>query len=186
MKMSNDNSYNDGQILARCRNGEVKAQIILYRQFSKAMYNIAMRFLNNKMDAEDILQESFVSAFNKLGDLSCDNAFGSWLKRIVINNCITHMKGKRIEYADIDDYHHYADESENDPLDIDPELIHNAIKQLPDGGRTILVLHSLEGYKHREIAEMLGISESTSKSQYRRALDLLSVNLKNKIYVNQA
>jgi RNA polymerase sigma-70 factor (ECF subfamily) len=61
--------------------------------------------------------------------------------------------------------------------------VHNAIKDLPAGGRTILVLHAMEGYKHREIAEMLGISESTSKSQYRRALDILFINLKQKIYV---
>ena len=68
--------------------------------------------------------------------------------------------------------------------DIDPVMIHNAIKLLPEGARTILVLHALEGYKHREIAEMLGVSESTSKSQYKRALELLSVNLKQKIYVS--
>ncbi len=77
------------QILERCKNGEVKAQFLLYKQYSKAMYNIAIRFLNNKMDAEDILQESFVTAFEKLGELSSHNAFGSWLRRIVINNCIT-------------------------------------------------------------------------------------------------
>jgi RNA polymerase sigma-70 factor (ECF subfamily) len=77
--MSIDDVNINVQILERCKNGEVKAQFLLYKQYSKAMYNIAIRFLNNKMDAEDILQESFVTAFEKLGELSSHNAFGSWL-----------------------------------------------------------------------------------------------------------
>src|SRR5674476_1555672 len=91
----------NGQLLERCRKGEVKAQFMLYKQYSRAMYNIAIRFLNNKMDAEDILQESFVSAFEKLGELTSDNAFGSWLKRIVINNCISHLRRNIFEFVDI-------------------------------------------------------------------------------------
>ena len=182
--MNSDELNINSQILARCRRGEVKAQFILYKQYSRAMYNIAIRFLNNKMDAEDILQESFVTAFEKLSELTSDNAFGSWMKRIVINNCITHLKRRRIAFDDIKDYP-AEDTDESDITGIDPTVIHNAIKLLPDGGRTILVLHALEGYKHREIAAMLGISESTSKSQYKRALELLAVNLKHKIYVSQ-
>jgi RNA polymerase sigma-70 factor (ECF subfamily) len=171
------------EIIRRCRNGEVKAQFMLYKQYSKAMYNIAIRFMNNKMDAEDILQESFVTAFENLSELTSDNAFGSWLKRIVINNCITQLR-KRIVLDDIGDHASIAsDENREEELSIDPALVHKAIKDLPTGGRTILVLHALEGFKHREIAEMLGITESTSKSQYRRALDILFINLKQKIYV---
>jgi RNA polymerase sigma factor (sigma-70 family) len=172
------------QLLERCRHGEVRAQFVLYKQYSKAMYNIAIRFLNNKMDAEDVLQESFVSAFENLNELTSDNAFGSWLKRIVINNCITHIRRNRFEFADIDDHGSVAVEDEENDLNIDPAIVHNAIKDLPAGGRAILVLHALEGYKHREIAEMLGISESTSKSQYKRSLDILFINLKQKIYVS--
>jgi RNA polymerase sigma factor (sigma-70 family) len=168
------------QLLERCRQGEVRAQFMLYKQYSKAMYNIAIRFLNNKVDAEDILQESFVSAFENLSELTSDNAFGNWLKRIVINNCITQLRRKRFEFIDIDDHGSFADVDEEDNLTIDPAVVHNAIKELPVGGRTILVLHALEGYKHREIAEMLGIS----KSQYQRSLEILFINLKQKIYVS--
>jgi RNA polymerase sigma factor (sigma-70 family) len=174
------------EILGRCKNGEVKAQFILYKQYSKAMYNIAIRILNNKMDAEDILQESFVTAFEKLGELSNFNAFGSWLKRIVINNCISHIRKGRIEFDDIDNYTSaiYSDDADPD-LSIDPLLVHFAIRELPTQGRAVLVLHALEGYKHKEISEMLGISESTSKSQYKRALNLLFIQLKGRIYVSQ-
>lgn len=137
------------------------------------------------MDAEDILQESFVTAFEKLGELTSNNAFGSWLKRIVINNCISHIRRNKIEFDDIDDHQSVigTDEGEEE-FNIDPALVHNAIKDLPPGARTILVLHALEGYKHREIAEILGVSESTSKSQYKRSLDILYTQIKNKIYVS--
>jgi RNA polymerase sigma-70 factor (ECF subfamily) len=183
--MSTDDVNINRQILERCKNGEVKAQFMLYKQYSKAMYNIAIRFLINKMDSEDILQESFLTAFEKLTELTNDNAFGSWLKRIVINNCITHLRHNKFEFEDIEDHASlkYPDD-EDAELNIDPALVHTAIKELPAGSRTILALHALEGYKHREIAEMLGVSESTSKTQYKRALDLLFINLKKKIYVS--
>jgi RNA polymerase sigma factor (sigma-70 family) len=172
------------QIFERCIKGDAQAQFLLYKQYSKAMYNIAIRFLNNKMDAEDILQESFVTAFDKLNTLSEPSAFGSWLKRIVINNCITHIRKNNIVFEDLENNTEgFSDEAEEE-LNIDPAVVQNAIKELPDGGRTILVLHALEGYKHREIAEMLSVSESTSKSQYRRALEILYSNLKQKIYVS--
>jgi RNA polymerase sigma factor (sigma-70 family) len=183
--MSMNGTSINRQIIDRCKNGDAQAQFLLYKQYSKAMYNIAIRFLNNKMDAEDILQESFVTAFEKLNSLSDPGSFGSWLKRIVINNCITQIRRKNVEFADLEDNitEEFTDETDED-LNIDPALVHNAIKDLPDGGRTILVLHALEGYKHREIAEMLSVSESTSKSQYKRALELLYVSLKQKIYVS--
>lgn len=148
------------------------------------MYNIAIRFLNNQMDAEDILQESFVTAFEKLDELEEDSAFASWLKRIVINNCITHLRKRKINFDDIDDCESELFTADDEDLTVDPAIVHNAIKELPAGGRTILTLHVLEGYKHREIADMLGISESTSKSQYRRALEILFKNLKHTIYVS--
>jgi RNA polymerase sigma factor (sigma-70 family) len=180
----NGNDLHTGEIIERCKKGEASAQLMLYKKYSKAMYNIALRFLNNKMDAEDILQESFITAFEKLVELSSHNAFGYWLKRIVINNCITHIRNKRLVFDDIDEHTSLERPDEEEPdFRIDPAIVHNSIKGLPPGGRTIMVLHALEGYKHREIAEMLGISESTCKSQYRRALALLHKDLKQKIYV---
>jgi RNA polymerase sigma factor (sigma-70 family) len=183
----NGYDFHKEDIIERCRKGEVSAQFILYKEYSKAMYNIAIRFLNNKMDAEDILQESFVSAFEKLGELVSNNAFGSWLKRIVINNCITHIRNNRVNFDDIEGYVSVIpDVDDENEFCLDPAIVHDSIKNLPPGGRTVLVLHILEGYKHREIAEMLGISESTSKTQYRRALELLNRELKQKLYVTQA
>lgn len=149
------------------------------------MYNIAIRFLNNKMDAEDILQESFVTAFTRLGELQNRNLFGSWLKRIVINNCISLQRKRRIAFEEIDEQRFgEVVESDDGIPELDPALLHAAIKELPHKGRTVLVLRALEGYSHKEIAETLGITVSTSKTQYSRALFLLNGKLKGKRDVN--
>lgn len=185
--MNRDLQDTDTNLIIRCRKGEARAQFILFRKYSKAMYNIAVRFTNNRMDAEDILQESFITAFERLQELENTASFPSWLKRIVVNRSVDHIRKKRLKFDDLDDsvadIQETGDEAD---LNIDPELIHEMIKNLPQGGRTVLVLHVLEGYKHREIAEMLGISESTSKSQYTRAIGLLYSNLKQKFYATEA
>ena len=149
------------------------------------MYNIAIRFLNNKMDAEDILQESFIKAFNNLEELKNKDLFGSWLKRIVINNCISLQRKRKIAFEEINEekYGELVELDEGVP-EVDPALVHDAIKELPPKGRTVLVLRALEGYSHKEIAEKLGISVSTSKTQYSRALSLLKKKLKGKVDVN--
>jgi RNA polymerase sigma-70 factor (ECF subfamily) len=169
------------RVIEKCLEGDIKAQFQLYQQYSKAMYNIASRFLNNKMDAEDILQESFVTAFTRLGELQNKDAFGAWLKRIVINNCISLQRKQRVHFEEIDEQKQEVVAEENEALPaMDPALVHQAIKDLPPKGRTVLVLRALEGYSHKEIAETLGITVSTSKTQYSRALGLLYVNLKGK------
>ncbi|MDX2415670.1 MAG: sigma-70 family RNA polymerase sigma factor [Bacteroidales bacterium] len=180
MKMTRENT----DIINRCREGDPKAQFLLYKNFSKAMYNIAIRFLNNNMDAEDILQESFVKAFENIKDLEDSRAFGSWLKRIVINNCLTQLRKNKIYFEEITDYNFEDQVEENIFESIDPTYVHKAIKDLPEGSRTILILHALEGYKHREVAAMLNISESTSRTQYKRALSLLNKSLTRNVYVN--
>ncbi len=148
------------------------------------MYNIAIRFLNNKMDAEDILQESFIKAFNSLGELKNTDLFGSWLKRIVINNCISHHRKRKIAFEEMDEEKYGEPVEMDDGLpEVDPDLVHGAIKELPRKGRTVLVLRALEGYSHKEIAETLGITVSTSKTQYSRALSLLNKKLKGKVDV---
>lgn len=183
--MTRNGLHINGEIIERCKKGEVKAQFLLYKQYSGAMYNIAVRLLNNKMDAEDVLQESFITAFEKLTALTNQNSFGSWFRRIVINNCISFIRKKMV----FDDIHDEIREEQTDEEEfysaVDPALIHESIKRLPAGSRTILVLRALEGYRHKEIAQMLGISESTSKSQYSRALTLLNRQLKQKIYVSR-
>jgi len=169
------------KVIEKCLEGDIKAQFQLYKQYSRAMYNIAIRFLNNKMDAEDILQESFVTAFNRLGELQNRDAFGSWLKRIVINNCISLQRKRKIQFEEIDEHRHPEEHEEEKGLqEMDPATVHQAIRELPDRGRAVLILRAMEGFSHKEIAEALGVSVSTSKTQYSRSLALLNGKLKGK------
>ncbi|HEX2967556.1 MAG TPA: sigma-70 family RNA polymerase sigma factor [Bacteroidales bacterium] len=183
--MNNDHPDTNNRLIEDCLEGDIKAQFRLYKKYSMAMYNISVRITGNRMDAEDIIQESFMTVFSRLGELDNKAAFGSWLKRIVINNSVSLIRTKRVIFEDLDD----SIESDETVIvetedQIDPAIVHNAIKDLPDGGRAVLVLYALEGYKHREISQLLGISESTSKTQYKRALQLLNNNLKKKIYAD--
>lgn len=173
------------RLVEKCLDGDIKAQYQLYKKYSKAMYNIAIRFVNNKMDAEDILQESFITAFSRLGDLQNKDLFGSWLKRIVINNCISLQRKHKVAFEEMDEQRHgEVPETDDRMVAVDPSLVHEAIKDLPQKGRTVLVLRALEGYSHKEIAEALGISVSTSKTQYHRALSLLNIKLRGTVNVN--
>ncbi|MCK5694093.1 MAG: sigma-70 family RNA polymerase sigma factor, partial [Bacteroidales bacterium] len=96
--MKEETIHINRRLVEKCLDGDIKAQYQLYKQYSKAMYNIAIRFLNNKMDAEDILQESFTTAFTRLRELQNRDLFGSWLKRIVINNCISFQRKRKIAF----------------------------------------------------------------------------------------
>jgi RNA polymerase sigma factor (sigma-70 family) len=182
--MDIENFHTDPNLIARCRRGEPQAQFMLYKQYSKAMYNIAIRITNNSMDAEDILQESFITAFERLSEMINPDSFASWLKRIVINRSIDLVRKSKPSFVDLnEELHDGLDPEEETDFIPEPEVVHHAIRNLPGGSRTVLVLHALEGYKHKDIASMLGISESTSKTQYKRALELLNRDLKEKIYV---
>lgn len=172
------------EIIDRCKVGNIKAQYSLYKLFSKGLYNVAMRFMNNKMDADEVVQDTFIIAFKKMNDFEGKGAFGQWLKRIAINNCISILRKRKIHFDDIEQISLGVDPSEEVDGSIDPGIVHQAIKELPEKARTILNLYALEGYKHREISDILGITESTSKTQYKRAKQILLDKLKNVIHEN--
>ena len=164
----------NNKLVEKACQGDQKAMFRLYRMYLPAMYNTCIRIVVNKNDAEDIIQESFISAFSGIEGFRGEASFGTWLKRIVINNSINHIRNKKIQFVDIDKIQIDDTDSEDDDLpDIPMEVIHNSIKSLPDKARVVLNLYLLEGYLHREIALMLGIAESTSRSQYIRAKKLL-------------
>jgi RNA polymerase sigma-70 factor (ECF subfamily) len=170
--VDNLNIYIHAPLIEECRKGNSKAQFRLYNQYSKAMYNLAYRMLNNREDAEDILQEAFVECFRNISTFRFESTFGAWLKKILINKCINYLKKKKIDLTLCDDLPvtFYEEEEENT---YDTGKIFKGIEKLPDGYRIILTLYLLEGYDHEEISQILGISESTSKSQYSRAKEKL-------------
>jgi RNA polymerase sigma factor (sigma-70 family) len=159
-------------LIELCRKGDRKAQYELYKLYSKAMFNISMRITNDYAQAEDVLQESFLSAFSHIRTFKGEVTFGSWLKKIVINNAIGQIRKKKLELIFLDGHEEYfVEDSEKDEQEQQwqVETIRKAIQKLPDGYRIVLSLYLLEGYDHAEIGEILGISEATSKSQYSRA-----------------
>lgn len=132
-------------------------------------------------DAQDILQDAFIEAFRHLGQLKQPGAFAGWLRRIMINKCIRFSKEhERWSGRDQDEPAPIADEETAWWLNIPLELVHEEIKNLPGGCREVFVLFALEDFGHREIARSLGISESTSKSQYQRARKLLKERISKK------
>jgi len=160
------------EIIDNCRQGNRQAQFELYRLYSKAMYNICLRMLKDEMDAEDILQNSFVDVFSKLHTFQHQSAIGAWIKRIVINNCINFLKKRRLHIQELTDNHtNVTEERPKDVPDIKltVEQVNQAVHLLPDGYRVVFTLYMFEGYDHREISEILNVSEATSKSQYSRA-----------------
>ena len=166
------NIYINAPLIEECRKGNNKAQYRLYNQYSKAMFNLAYRILNNREDAEDILQETFVDCFRYIDSFRFESTFGAWLKKILVNKCINHLKKKKIDLILYDNLPTEVYEEEAD-ITYDTGKIFKGIEMLPDGYRIILTLYLLEGYDHSEISQILGISESTSKSQYSRAKEKL-------------
>jgi RNA polymerase sigma factor (sigma-70 family) len=170
--VDNLNIYINAPLIEECRKGSRKAQFRLYNQYSKAMYNLAHRILNNREDAEDILQESFVECFRSLDSFRFESTFGAWLKKITVNKCINFIKKKKIDLVFPETLPVTVSE-EDDEVSYDTGNIIKGIELLPDGYRIILTLYLLEGYDHSEISQILGITESTSKSQYSRAKEKL-------------
>ncbi len=170
--MDNFQIYAHAPLIEECRQGNSKAQFTLYDQYSRAMFNLAFRILNNREDAEDILQEAFVECFRNLGSFRFESTFGAWLKKIVVNKCINQIKKKKIDLTLCDTMPHVIYEEEEE-TEYEAGKIIKSIELLPDGYRVILTLYLLEGYDHSEISQILGITESTSKSQYSRAKEKL-------------
>ena len=169
-----------------CKSGRREAQMQLYQQYSKAMYNICIRLLNSREEAEDLLQDSFMDVFNNIKRYEYTSTVGAWIKRITINKCINHLKKKRPDITQIEDYkltENLADTVNDDNYETETsytiERVNNGIMRLPDGYRVVLSLYLLEGYDHNEISEILKISVGTSKSQFNRAKNKLRSILNN-------
>ena len=162
--------------------GNPQAMKEIYRLYSKSMFNICCRMMNNTTDAEDMLQEVFIEAFSRLNSFRFESTFGAWLKRITINKCINELRRRKValELRDQPFSEDMAEEidSDYDNLELTVERVKHAMGLLPDGYRVVFSLYMLEGYDHEEIASILGISESTSKTQLMRARKKL-VNILN-------
>ena len=161
------------ELIERGVDGERKALSELYKLYSRAMFNVSMRILNSREDSEEALQDAFTEAFMKLNTFRYESTFGSWLKRIVINRSINLAVKRKMVFLGEDQLKNIPTETEdskdNDNIQYDVGRILKAMESLPNGFRVVFSLYMIEGYDHEEIAGILNISESTSKSQLHRA-----------------
>lgn len=166
---------NDLALVERIRRGDLGAFEELYRAHAGRLYSVACRMLGNQTDAEDLLQDIFLTAHRKLDSFRGESALGTWLYRLATNLCLDHLRSRAARTNQL-----------SDALDDDPAVpdiagrgladrtvakmdLERALAQLPDGCRAAFVLHDVEGLEHREVAQALGIAEGTSKSQVHKA-----------------
>lgn len=165
-------------LLQRCLKGESKAQFVLYNRYVTAMYNTAIRLLPHTPEAEDVLQESFTKVFQQLHTFRSDSSLGAWIKRIVVNTALNCLREKRkLHFVTLENGTDREDEPCEETDQWDARTLHEAVKKLPDGCRVVFTLFAIEEMGHKAIASALGISESTSKTQYMRARKLLKDHL---------
>jgi RNA polymerase sigma factor (sigma-70 family) len=144
------------------------------------MYNVSLRILNDEAEAEDVMQEAFLSALKKIDTYRGEVSFGAWLKRIVINRSLDVLKKRKIVFEEINERKHDAEDYKMEVKEVNIDAIKSAINMLPDGYRVVLSLYLIEGYDHEEISEILGISNSASRTQFMRAKNKLKDILKDK------
>ncbi len=169
------------EILDKCKAQDRAAQYELYNMYSKAMYNVCVRMMKDDSSAEDALQMAFVKAFKNIDSYKYDATFGAWLKRIVINTCISELNKRKVFFQEVDDKDYVEVENEETDHAYDIQRIQYAMQMLPEGYRVIFTMYAVEGYDHQEISQVMGISEGTSKSQYSRA----KVKLKELLLENE-
>jgi RNA polymerase sigma-70 factor (ECF subfamily) len=162
-------------LVERCRQGDLAAFELIYRTHAGRLYSVACRMLGNPTDAEDLLQDIFLAAHRKLESFRGESALGTWLYRLATNLCLDHLRSRAAKTGQV-----------TSPLDDEPSLadssshrlaertvarmdLERAVAQLPEGCRAAFVLHDVQGLEHREVAEVLGIAEGTSKSQVHKA-----------------
>lgn len=173
--MNSNTSNSDELLLKGCQQNDRKYQKLLYKKYFKAMFQICLSYSGDRTEAKDIMQEAFIKVFMNIEKYNKKGSLGGWIKRIVTNTAIDYFRQrKRLVY--LEEFTEEPDEDERGSTDFSKltnDIVLYYIKKLPDGARIIFNLFAVEGLSHKLIAEKLNITEGTSKSQYKRARDIL-------------
>ncbi len=171
--------YTDRELIDKCLERDPKAQEYLYNRYARRMYGICLRFARNTLEADDILQEGFIKVFSYLKDFRNEGSLEGWIRKTIVNTAINYYNSKQQEWKETNiekaESNQSVAEDILDQISV-TDLLH-LIQQLPEGYRMVFNLHVIEGYNHQEIAQMLDISENTSKSQLSRARAALQQRL---------
>jgi RNA polymerase sigma factor (sigma-70 family) len=166
---------NDDDLIRGCRKNNRRSQEMLYRRYARTMFNLCLVYENDRDNAKDILQEAFIKIFRNIDSYDRQCPLTGWMKKIITNTAIDHYRKNTngAQYIPIDNIAHLLTNEELVTSILNSEDIISQVNRLPNGARMIFQLHAIEGYSHKEIAELLHISEGTSKSQINRAKQLL-------------
>lgn len=161
----------DEELIKQCLRNDHRAQKALFDKFSGKMMSVCLRYANNMEEAEDILQDGFVKVFTKLDAYKGDGSFEGWIRRTVVNTALDHLRKAKHNQLDLDlsEAEYLAGEDEKILSQMRTEEVMRLIQNMPTGYRTVFNLFAIEGFSHQEIAQELGVTESTSKTQYKKA-----------------
>lgn len=172
------------ELVERCKAKDRRAQLELYTKYCEGMYCVACRYIRDPDDAEDVLQDSFIKAFQRIDQFKGEVSFGAWLKRIVINKCLDFIKARKQQFVELQENTMHIVEDENWTVDDSLTIreIKEAMAQLSEKYRLVVQLYLMEGYDHSEIAQILELSETSSRTRLLRGKGYLREILKNKKY----
>lgn len=157
------------KLTKQCAKGDRRAQRELFDRFSSQMLSVGIRYLRSKEDAEEVLSNTFIKVYEKMDQFRAEGSLGGWIRRIMVNESLNFLRYKRNLFVEVEEENHDSLSHQKLQEDINAEHLLRMIAELPLGYRTVFNLYAIEGYNHREIGEMLGISENTSKSQLSKA-----------------
>ncbi|MFN8155366.1 MAG: RNA polymerase sigma factor [Bacteroidia bacterium] len=168
MFLPTHSAMTDEQLLEAILRQDAKAQRLLYERFARKMFGVCLRYTRSREEAEDYLQDGFLKIFQKISSFKGEGSLEGWIRRVIVNTCLDHIRQQKLLWNELDEVNEPSEDAEVlDKLQASDLL--ELIRQLPPGFRTVFNLFAIEGYSHKEIGEMLSISEGTSKSQFARA-----------------
>ena len=174
------------EIIEGCKEGVKEAQHKLYIDYSAKFFGICLRYMKDQRDAEEVLTNGFMKIFDNISKYRQDGSFEGWMKRILVNEALMYIRKNRQMFVEVDiDESRSVEDFSWTQNDLETRELLKLIQSLPSGYRTIFNMYAIEGYSHKEIAEQLGISEATSKSQLSRARAILQSKVHNQSQLNQ-
>ena len=178
----------EDELIKGCLKGERIWQERLFNRYSGVMFGICLRYADDYDEASDLMQEGFIKVFTKLGSFGGKGSFEGWIKRIIINNALDHCryKSRHNVFTTLDDEHDDLNEEPDLPPDISKEKLLEFVQELPKGYRTVFNLYAIEEFSHKEIADMLNVSESTSKTQLLKARKILQKKVKEYLRITES
>ena len=171
------------QLIEGCKRQDRKSQQLVYEKYARVMYGICLRYASEKEGAQDLLQDGFIKVFMNINSFENKGSFEGWMKRIFVNLALENIRKDKTKKMYSDDIENVSDldiidEAEGDIDGITEDELLKMVQELPQGYRSVFNLYAIEDYSHKEISEMLGIAEGTSRSQYIRARALLQEKIK--------